>query len=714
MQKHFIKNISLVLFQLLLLIIALYIGKEWSNSYRVIPRFLFKLPGQEISHDVFMQILNVFIVFGFIFYSLAALKLGPVTFERTKRTIQELFTTLFFFTVCTLYIFFATEMPFSPGHFAGTGIVYFLFLISAQFLFDFFGKTRSSAKSWLVRLKDLGANLLKTTISLGGILVILFAGSPLILMKAFTTNRDVANIVTQIRLSLTQKKYEGWLLVNSHPKLTFRQPIMSQFPQNNGDIIYVLERHGRLYKVNYASDGEKTLVLDFSSRVGEVDMENGALGFDLHPEFGQSSSENRGYVYIYYTDFTNVTAKQQTNRLARFNLNKITLDERLTSEYPLIEYKRSSDGYHNGGSVEFGPDSFLYLAFGESSNKKAHQKINVKLNGGIFRIDVDKRGGDISHPIRQQPEDSITQGYFIPSDNPFVGQDGALEEFWALGLRNPFRISFDSKTHKLWAGDVGSARFEEVNIIEPGANYQFPYIEGVTQIEALKPAPFIGVEKGPAYFYEHTAYERSVIGGLVYRHDKHPDLSGKYLYMDNYSGKIYTLNADDEILDNPQTLTRSEQVAQRGITSMIAAPNGDILITTLGRSQDQSGRLLKLVPSSKSTLAQVETQQASMNEHSHNHDVVDVKKIYNINCARCHGTSGTGDGPDKEYLETPLPDFTSTKFHATRPDDNMFTIIKNGGETEGLSYEMPPWEGILEDNEIREIIKYLRSLENTE
>ena len=714
MQKHFVKNILFVLFQLLLLVCALYIGKEWSNSHNIIPRFLFRLPEQTVSTELFLRVLDIFIVFGAAFYSLAAIKFGPVTFDNSKRTMKELFTTLFSFTICTLYIFFATDMPFSPNHFAGTGIVYFLLLIFAQFTFDFFGKKLSSANLWMARLKDIGINLLKTAASPGGIAVILFAASPLILMKAYVSNRDVANIVTQIRLSLNQEKYEGWLLVNAAVDLTFRQPIMSQFASNDDNTVYVLERHGRLYKVSYAPDGQKTLILDFSNRVGEVDMENGALGFDLHPEFGLNSSENSGYVYIYYTDFTDITDKQQTNRLARFDLSKNTLEERLSSEYPLIEFKRLSDGYHNGGSVEFGPDSFLYLAVGESSNRDAHQKISNKLNGGIFRIDVDQRGGNISHPIPRQAVNSITQGYFIPSDNPFVGMAGALEEFWALGLRNPFRISFDPKTNKLWAGDVGSARFEEINIIERGGNYQFPYIEGVTSGEGTKPEQIIGVEKMPAFFYEHTAYERSIIGGLVYRYEKNTELTGKYLYMDNYSGKIYTLNADDDQLIDPQVLTRSEQVAQRGITSLIAAPNGDILITTLGRSQDQSGRLLKLVPSSKEAMKLVEEQQANLPAHSHSHETVDAKKLYNISCARCHGNGGKGDGPDKEHLDTPLPDFATEEFQASRRDDFLFKVIKNGGEAEGLSFEMPPWEGILEDNEIREVIKYLRSFKKTE
>jgi len=709
MKKDYLKNILFVVIQLFLLICALYLGKEWSNGYNIIPKFLFTLPSVTVADTTFLGVIKIFIVFGVIFYSLSALKFGPVNFSNPRRTIQELFTTLLAFTFCTLYIFFATDLPFSPDFFAGTGLVYFGLLVFTQFVFEFLGKKTSAVKSALLLMKGLGLNLIRTTFSIGGILVIIFAMSPLILMKAYTSNRDVANVVTQIRLALNQESYEGWLLVNALPDMTFRQPIMAQFSPDNNSIIYILERHGRLYKVNYDVAGEKTLVLDFSNRVGEVEMENGALGFDLHPQFDLEKSGHNAYVYIFYTDYTDVAGGDQTNRLSRFNLADNTPEERLSSEYPLIEFKRLNDGYHNGGSVEFGPDGFLYIALGESSNSKSHQKIDYKLHGGILRIDVDQQGGDISHPIVRQAEDTLSQGYFIPSDNPFAGQENALEEFWALGLRNPFRISFDPKTEKIWAGDVGSTKFEEINIIEKGGNYQFPYVEGVTPGKTGKPENFIGQEKGPAYFYGHTAYERSIIGGIVYRDGKNSELTGKYLYMDNYSGRIYSLAADAPVLADPITLTRSEQVAQRGVTSMISAPNGDILLTTLGRAEDQSGRLMKLTPSSQMAMAALEKQQAEQPPQADETARIAPIKLYNVHCARCHGTGGMGDGPDKEYLESLLPDFTNGEFIDARSDAFWFNVIKNGGEAESLSYEMPLWEGILDDKEIQEMIQLLRN-----
>src|SRR5262249_22452907 len=158
-------------------------------------------------------------------------------------------------------------------------------------------------------------------------------------------------------------------------------------------------------------------------------------------EFGRDGSSNKSFVYAYYTDAT--VPNQQTNRLVRFDLSLPTVEARGASETPLIEFKRNPDGFHNAGDLEFGADNFLYFSIGEAEDRANHQRIDMNPVGGIFRIDVDMKGGSISHPIPRQPKDGKSANYFIPNDNPFVGVPNALEEYWALGLRNPFRFSFD-------------------------------------------------------------------------------------------------------------------------------------------------------------------------------------------------------------------------------------------------------------------------------
>jgi glucose/arabinose dehydrogenase len=194
------------------------------------------------------------------------------------------------------------------------------------------------------------------------------------------------------------------------------------------------------------------------------------------------------------------------------------------------------------------------------------QNVTATLASGVLRIDVDRKGHGVSHPIPRRPGSGATRGYFVPDDNPFVGRADTLEEYWAVGLRNPFRISFDPETGALWAGDVGSAEWEEVNLLLAGRNYQYPFIEGREETGRPRSGASIGTEAGPIFTYRHTAYDRAVVGGIVYRGTRHPGLRGQYLFADNYSGKVFSIPATGEPVDAVELLAQADQVAQRGIT----------------------------------------------------------------------------------------------------------------------------------------------------
>ena len=146
---------------------------------------------------------------------------------------------------------------------------------------------------------------------------------------------------------------------------------------------------------------------------------------------------------------------------------------------------------------------------------------------------MDCRGGAISHPIPRQPLNGHTANYFIPNDNPFVGQSNVLEEFFCLGLRSPHRMTYDPPTGRIFIGDVGESAREEVDVIEPGEsglNFQWNYCEGTL---GKMPATYIGISRGPVLDYPHTD-GRAVIGGYVYRGKKFAaDLGGKYIFGDN-------------------------------------------------------------------------------------------------------------------------------------------------------------------------------------
>ena len=280
----------------------------------------------------------------------------------------------------------------------------------------------------------------------------------------------------------------------------------------------------------------------------------------------------------------------QVNRVSRFNLDVSPVEAASQSELPLMVLKRHASGFHNGGSIEFGPDGFLYIALGEGIRTKTYVSQAETLRQGVLRIDVDQIGGEKSHPISRQPGNGETLNYFIPNDNPFLEMEGILEEYWAIGLRNPFRISFDQKTHMLWLGDVGTTKWEEVNVIKRGGHYQYPFIEGYEATDTKRPDHVLGKEYSPLYTYVHTAYDRAVIGGIVYRGHQLPQLQDQYIFGDNYSSKLFAMPAEDRRVEDVTLLAKADQFAQRGISSITQASNGDILVTTLGRSKLPTGQ----------------------------------------------------------------------------------------------------------------------------
>ncbi|MCI0460438.1 MAG: PQQ-dependent sugar dehydrogenase, partial [Gemmataceae bacterium] len=187
---------------------------------------------------------------------------------------------------------------------------------------------------------------------------------------------------------------------------------------------------------------------------------------------------------------------------------------------------------HDGGTICFGPDGYLYIALGDggAANDPHGNGQNLKtLLGSVLRIDVDRKENG--------------KPYAIPKDNPFVNRPDAQPEIWCYGLRNVWRMAFDRKTGKLWAGEVGQNLWEEINILTAGGNY------GWNLREALHPFGPKGVGPrpdliDPIWEYHHDT-GKSITGGLVYRGKQFPELEGAYLYADYVSGLIWALRYDE-------------------------------------------------------------------------------------------------------------------------------------------------------------------------
>jgi glucose/arabinose dehydrogenase/mono/diheme cytochrome c family protein len=381
-----------------------------------------------------------------------------------------------------------------------------------------------------------------------------------------------------------------WMLEDSFPNLRLAAPTEAVFAPD--DSVYVLERAGRVSRfANKQDTATKELLVDFSADVGLVEMEEGAVGLALHPQFGTDGEHGRS-LFVYYT--SNVDG-QLRDKLVSYQLNAqhngVIPDSRLV----LID-QLDDVGDHNGGTLRFGKDGFLYVSLGDEGNCNCgnHQRIDKDLFSGILRIDVDRRGGEVSHEPRRQPQTGKTQGYFIPNDNPFVGTSNALEEFWSIGLRNPFRFAFDPETGKLFGGDVGHGRVESVFEATRGSNHRWSFFEGdqpFRWLDGPKPETRFGTETPPLFSYPHENMNLAVVGGSVYRGRALPKFSGRYIYGDNVSGRIWAL--DLETKQNEELLTVVDR-RDAGIVSFVTDRAGELYVITMGNGATE-GKIRRLV-----------------------------------------------------------------------------------------------------------------------
>jgi glucose/arabinose dehydrogenase len=289
-----------------------------------------------------------------------------------------------------------------------------------------------------------------------------------------------------------------------------RQPMQVAQHPDKDNVYLVLERGGAIVAADTDSPGSKRTLLHLGEQYQvDTEGESGALGLALAPrQCRNTPGALEAYVY-----FTAMRERRQYNILL-----SVVLDSPEPQARTLIDILHHAHTHkHNGGGLIFDDDCFLYLGIGDGTDGFDHlgnsQRIDRSFYAGILRIDPLRRGGAVSKPIERQPVDGRTSGYFIPLDNPFVGS-GALEEFWAIGLRNPFRIARDGEDGAFWVGDVGEDDWEEVTLVRRGTNHQWSYMEGTkpftrSPLEGRKPEPMLGTETPPVFVYPHRALDRS-------------------------------------------------------------------------------------------------------------------------------------------------------------------------------------------------------------
>ena len=249
-------------------------------------------------------------------------------------------------------------------------------------------------------------------------------------------------------------------------------------------------------------------------------------------------------------------------------------------------------GNHNGGDLHFGPDGKLYVGLGDGGSgndpNNAAQNPN-DLWGKMLRIDTEAGA----------PE---TSTYSVPIDNPFIGLAGVRPEIWHLGLRNPWRWSFDRETGDLWVGDVGQDAWEEIDVAPPntaGLNFGWRRFEG-TRLRPGEPAIStdpaataitIGTLTAPVTEVAQSTGDRSVVGGYVYRGAEFPRMRGVYLYADYISGRVYGVQPD-----GPAWLHRTlVQTSGLRISSFGEDEQGGLWATHLADGGTDTGRLYKVI-----------------------------------------------------------------------------------------------------------------------
>jgi glucose/arabinose dehydrogenase len=291
------------------------------------------------------------------------------------------------------------------------------------------------------------------------------------------------------------------------------------FVGNAGDErLFVVEQRGR---IRIASNGQilPEPFLDIRDQVGSGANEQGLLSVAFHPDYASN-----GAFFVNYTDRSGDTV------ISRFQVSDDPNQADPASETVLLQIDQPY-GNHNGGQLQFGPDGYLYVGTGDggsAGDPGNHGQNSQTLLGALLRLDVDFAGDGAN--------------YGIPPDNPYVGDESGRNEVWAIGLRNPWRFSFDRQTGDLWVADVGQNQYEEVNYVPAGQgaglNYGWNWMEGLhCYRDGCDPVAFYA----PVLEYSHGAGECSVTGGYVYRGTAFPQMVGNYIYGDFCSGRLWSL-----------------------------------------------------------------------------------------------------------------------------------------------------------------------------
>ena len=346
------------------------------------------------------------------------------------------------------------------------------------------------------------------------------------------------------------------------------------------DDFYIAEQKG-IVKIFSKGEIKSSPLLDLRKKMAGINRfysEKGLLGIAFHPKF----DENRKF-YVNYSSDLDKSSIDHKMVLSEFQTSLSNPDKALLQSEKIILEIEQPESNHNGGTIAFGKDGFLYIGSGDgggSGDKHGTegngQNLSILL-GKLLRINID----------------SDTEPYKIPMDNPFIKKN-ALPEIYAYGLRNPWKFSFDLLNGRLFLGDVGQERIEEINIIEKGKNYGWKIMEGELCYDPPENCNTKDLEL-PIYSYTHKDGV-SIIGGYVYRGSKKSYYYGKYIFAD-WSGKLYCLTELNKVWSAIEIKIQNKDTFKwKYINSLGEDTKGNLYILTQEKSYPGSkGYLYKLL-----------------------------------------------------------------------------------------------------------------------
>jgi glucose/arabinose dehydrogenase len=407
--------------------------------------------------------------------------------------------------------------------------------------------------------------------------LILFAAIPLAGLAAWQDTKPRAQSATNKALPAMKSKV-------AFPNLRFDRPVALASPDDGSNLVFVVEQHtATIWSFpNERKTGDKKLFLRLPDPIHRGN-EEGLLGLAFHPKY----KENKQF-FVYYSANDRGSRRSVVSRFRATSSDPRVADP--ASEERIWVSAEDPFENHNGGTIAFGPDGYLYITLGDGG--AADDPLNSGQNArdwfaSILRIDVD-------HP-------AAGKLYGIPADNPARRErkySGWAPEVYCIGLRNVWKFSFDKKTGELWAGDVGQNLWEMVHKIENGGNYGWSIREAFHPFQPQRrqrPNAASKIQPPIAEYPHSPTADRSdsglsITGGYVYRGKLNPALEGVYVYGDFESGRIWGLRYEQGKLLISGELIDVKQGPKLNIASFGEDAQGELYILAF------DGRIHELIP----------------------------------------------------------------------------------------------------------------------